>query len=151
MMPILLHRMPNVSIFFVTQLPNYQMIFFRDPSRFKMIRIDTQSLISYNSHMKKKLFKDYRQTLMQRLQNPELAILYLNEALKEKDQRIFLLALKDVLEAKGGGLALIAKEAQLNRQNLYRIFSKKGNPRWDSLTALFNVLGLQVHLSFKNS
>lgn len=101
--------------------------------------------------MKKKVFKKYQETLRQRLKNPELAILYLNDALANKDRRIFLLALKDVLEAKGDGLAEIAKEAQLNRQNLYRIFSKKGNPRWDSLTSLFNVLGLQLHLSFKKN
>lgn len=100
--------------------------------------------------MKKKVFKDYHEVLMQRLKDPELAIFYLNEALQSKDRRIFLLALKDVLKAKGDGLAEIAKEAQLNRQNLYRIFSKKGNPRWDSITALFNVLGLQIHLSLKN-
>lgn len=92
---------------------------------------------------------EYHDWLFEELQNPKLALAYLNEALKDEDQRVFLLALKNVLEAQGGDMSAIAAEADLNRQNLYRMLSVKGNPRWDSLTSLFNVLGLQVHLSQK--
>jgi probable addiction module antidote protein len=98
---------------------------------------------------KNTLHTNYSDWLLEELQDPKLALAYLNEALKDEDQRVFLLALKNVLEAQGGDMSAIAEEANLNRQNLYRMLSTKGNPRWDSLTSLFNVLGLQVHLSQK--
>lgn len=87
--------------------------------------------------------------LLEELQDPTLALAYLNEALTDEDQRVFLVALKDVLEAQNEDLTALAKEAHLNRQNLYRMLSKKGNPRWKSLTSLFDVLGFQMQLSLK--
>jgi probable addiction module antidote protein len=99
--------------------------------------------------IKKKKYTNYHELLLEELQDPKLALAYLNEALMEEDQRVFLLALKDVLEAQGGDMSAIATEAKLNRQNLYRMLSKKGNPRWDSLASLFNVLGLTMQLTLK--
>ena len=49
----------------------------------------------------KREFRDYQEKLLQDLQDPELASAYLNEALKDEDPRIFLLALKNVCEAQG--------------------------------------------------
>jgi probable addiction module antidote protein len=98
---------------------------------------------------KKRQHGDFQEYLLKKLQNPKLALGYLNEALMDEDQRVFLLALKDVLAAQGGDMTALAEEANLNRQNMYRMLSKKGNPRWDSITSLFNVLGLQVKLSLK--
>lgn len=45
-------------------------------------------------------FRNYQDKLMQDLQDNELAIAYLNESLMDEDPRIFLLALKNVLEAQ---------------------------------------------------
>lgn len=98
---------------------------------------------------KKKNQVNYEDWLSEQLKDPEFALAYLNEALVDEDERVFLLALKDVMSAQGGSVAAIAKEAQLNRQNLYRMLSKKGNPRWSSLTTLFDTLGYQIHLSQK--
>jgi len=39
---------------------------------------------------------------------------------------VFLLALRDVLEARGENIAELAEETQLNKQNLYRMLSKIG-------------------------
>jgi len=49
----------------------------------------------------KKKFRDYEEKLIQDLQDPEEALAYLNEAFKDEDPRIFLLALKHVYEAQG--------------------------------------------------
>ena len=84
--------------------------------------------------------------MSQELQDPKLALAYLNEALADDDPTVFFIALKDVLEAQGGDISALAQEANLNRQNLYRILSKKGNPRWDSVTNLFDALGYQIKL-----
>ena len=92
---------------------------------------------------------DFANYLDVKLKDPNFALAYLNEALE--DERVFLLALKDVVSAQGGEMAALARDAKLNRQNLYRILSEKGNPRWASLNSLFNSLGLQVHLSLKHA
>ena len=48
----------------------------------------------------KRTFRDFQDKLIQDLKNPECANAYLNEALLDEDQRIFLLALKNVVEAQ---------------------------------------------------
>jgi probable addiction module antidote protein len=98
----------------------------------------------------RKKYADYQDWLLEELQDPQLALAYLNKALTDKDPRVFLVALKDVLEARGGDISTLAQEARLSRQNIYRMLSKRGNPRWNSLTSLFDTMGLQVHLSSKN-
>lgn len=93
--------------------------------------------------------RDYEESLIESLRDPQEALAYLNAALMDEDQRVFLLALKDVLTAQNIDISAFAQESQITRQNIYRMLSKKGNPRWESLTSLLNALGLQVHLSPK--
>ena len=96
--------------------------------------------------MTKKQIKhiDYKEELLQLLQDPKEALAYLNAALMDEDQRVFLLALKDVLEAQGGDISAVAQESQLNRENLYRMLSEKGNPKLTSLRSILHVLGLEL-------
>lgn len=98
---------------------------------------------------KKKKIQDYQEWLVEKLKDPKLALAYLNEALLDTDKKVFLIALKDVLAAQDNDISAIAENADISRQNLYRMLSKKGNPRWESLTSLFNTLGLQMQLSSK--
>jgi DNA-binding phage protein len=46
-----------------------------------------------------KRFRDYHQDLLVELQDPSEALAYLNAALMDDDERVFLLALKNVVEA----------------------------------------------------
>jgi probable addiction module antidote protein len=85
---------------------------------------------------------DYRLGLLEDLADPEFAIKYLNAALEDEDQRVFLLALRDLAEARG--MSQVAREAQLNRENLYRMLSPNGNPQLSSLTALLRGIGLRL-------
>ena len=85
---------------------------------------------------------DYRIGLLEDLANPEEAAAYLNAALEDGDQEVFLLALRDVTEARG--MSHVARESQLNRENLYRILSVKGNPQLSSLTSLLHGVGLRL-------
>lgn len=93
---------------------------------------------------KKRMPRDFKDYLLKRLQDPEFARTYLNEALVDDDQRVFLLALKDVLEAYNSNMSAIAREAQLSRQNLYGILSDKGNPKLTSVRSVLHVLGLKL-------
>jgi probable addiction module antidote protein len=92
----------------------------------------------------KRKFRDYQEKLLQDLQDPKLATAYLNEALMDEDPRVFLLALKNVLEAQGEEMTDIARKTKLSRENLYRILSKKGNPKLTSIISLLNAVGFSL-------
>lgn len=94
--------------------------------------------------MNKKRLLNYQEKLIKDLHNPDEALAYLNAALQDEDQRIFLLALKNVLEAQGGDITSLAKKADLNRENLYRMLSKKGNPKLTSVMSVLHALGPQL-------
>ncbi len=92
---------------------------------------------------------NYQDGLSERLQDPGYATEYLNEALKEGSQEIFMLALRDVAKAKG--ISHVAKEANLNRETMYRMLSEKGNPNLSSLNKLLNTLGLTLTIGMKKN
>ena len=76
------------------------------------------------------------------LADREEAAAYLNAALEDGNPEVFLLALRDVAEAKG--VTRIAREAHLNRENIYRMLSPTGNPQLSSLNALLHGIGLRL-------
>ncbi len=92
--------------------------------------------------MNKRLI-DYQERLIKELQDPEEAIAYLNAALVDDDPRMFLLALKNVIEAHSG-ISDLAKATNLNRENLYRMLSPKGNPKLTSIVPVLSSLGLHL-------
>ena len=85
---------------------------------------------------------DYKDGLLNRLQDPEYASEYLNEALKENSQELFMLALRDVATAVGFTNA--ARKSKLNRETMYRMLSEKGNPNLSSLNKLLDTFGLSL-------
>lgn len=94
--------------------------------------------------MKKTQTKDYHKFLIEQLKDSEMAAEYLNAALDEKDDALFLQALKNVVEAQG--MSKVARKAHLNRENMYRMLSEKGNPRFSNLMSLVNSLGLSISI-----
>ncbi len=46
-----------------------------------------------------KELKEFKHYFAEKLRDPEYAIAYLNEALADEDKRVFLVALKNVIEA----------------------------------------------------
>ena len=85
----------------------------------------------------------YRESLLRSLKEPGEAAQYLNACLEDDDPRVFLMALRDVAEAHGG-VRMLSREAHLNRENLYRMLSKAGNPSLDSLSAVLHACGLRL-------
>ncbi len=90
----------------------------------------------------KEITEKYEQNLKEDLLDPLEAAEYLNAALEDGTQEVFLMALKDVADAKG--ISEIARETRLNRENLYRILSTKGNPNLKSLNAVLHSVGLRL-------
>lgn len=84
----------------------------------------------------------YKNILAPKLQDPEIAAEYLTACFEEGPD-VFLLALRDVVDAQGG-VARAAELSKLNRESLYRLFSADGNPRLSSLNAVLSALGLKV-------
>ena len=89
-----------------------------------------------------KPYIDYENGLKEALKNPIEASEYLNESLESGSQDVFLMALKDVANARG--FTQIARDTSLNRENLYRILSEKGNPQLSSLKNILDSLGLRL-------
>ncbi len=83
------------------------------------------------------------------LRDPVEAAEYLNAALEDGAQDVFLMALRDV--AKAHGLTRLARETALNRENMYRILSEEGNPQLSSLKALLDSLELKLSIEPKRA
>jgi len=77
----------------------------------------------------------------------ELAVEYLKAAMADldnpEDRGGCLLALRTVAEAHGG-LALVAAEAGIRREALYRALSPKGNPTLKTLMAVLKTVGMRL-------
>ena len=86
--------------------------------------------------------RPYRDDLIEDLKNPKTAIRYLNAVLEDGDQDAFLLALRYVAEAQGG-MTKLARTAKMNRVNLYRMLSKRGNPELVNLGSILHAMGFR--------
>ena len=92
--------------------------------------------------MRKRKTKSYKDDLLADLKDLDYAATYLSTALSDSKE-VFLLALRDVAEAQKG-ISKLAVEAQVNRENLYRMLSEQGNPRLDTLKAVLRGVGLRI-------
>ncbi|MBK1782670.1 putative addiction module antidote protein [Advenella sp. WQ 585] len=81
------------------------------------------------------------------LQTPDDIIAYLNAVIEDGDQELFIAALGDV--AKAIGMAQIAKETGLGRESLYKTFSGKTKPRFETITSVLNAVGATITLTKK--
>jgi probable addiction module antidote protein len=96
----------------------------------------------------KKLTEKYENNLKADFLDPVEAAEYLNAALEDGSHEVFLMALKDVANAKG--ISEIARETKLNRENLYRILSAQGNPKLKSLNSVLHSVGLKLSVQVEN-
>lgn len=85
----------------------------------------------------------YQEDLIEALKDPREAAAYLNVAMEEGNRELFLLALRNVAEARGGMTAL-SRKSKLNRESLYRMLSKNGNPEIRSILTLLHAMGMKL-------
>ncbi|AMC99357.1 addiction module antidote protein [Halomonas chromatireducens] len=80
--------------------------------------------------------------------DPDMALKYLRAAFdgldEEGGESAFLMALRHVVEAKGG-MAAVAERAKVSRESLYRALSPKGNPTLRTMTAVIRATGIHFH------
>lgn len=89
--------------------------------------------------------KSYKTELLKSLSNKKEAVAYLNACLEDSEE-VFLQGIRNVVEANGG-MSSFSKLTELNRENLYRSLSSKGNPKFSNLSAILKALGIK--LTFK--
>jgi probable addiction module antidote protein len=91
-------------------------------------------------------FKEYH---IEQLRDPEDAKIYLSVALEEYEEdgdiEAFLLAVKDVAEARGG-LSKLSERTSLTHQSLYKVLSEKGNPQLNTIGAILHELGFKFSI-----
>lgn len=85
---------------------------------------------------------DYKDDLLQDLKDSSYAVQYLSAAYADSPEA-FLVALRDVADAQLG-MKRLAVVAGVNRENLYRMLSEEGNPRFASLRAVLDTLDVGV-------
>lgn len=91
--------------------------------------------------------ESYHDEFIASLKDPTEAYGYLQVALEEyqidNDAEALLVALRNIADAQGG-MTELARKTHLNRQNLYSILSKKGNPRLDTFGLILKGLGFKL-------
>jgi len=91
--------------------------------------------------------RDFKEGLLEDLKDQVYAQNYLSVALEEYDKDLdasaFLMALRDVTEARGG-ITQLANKTHLNRQNLYKTLSAKGDPKVHTVESVLHGLGYRL-------
>lgn len=87
--------------------------------------------------------REFREFMIEQLADQVFAAGYLNAILTDGDQMDFLRALKYVADGRGG-MSRLAAKTRLNRANLYRIFSGKGNPEIQTMGRILDAMGFRL-------
>ena len=96
--------------------------------------------------------KNYYKDLLRDLADSKEASAYLNAALEAGDKKAFLLALRNVIKARGG-MMQFARRTKINRVSLYKMLSEKGNPGFENILFLLHAAGVKLQaapVSFQN-
>lgn len=88
--------------------------------------------------------KDYKAGLLKRLKDPDYAAGYLADVLESESQEAFLIAVKNVLDARKANISKFSKQTGLTRQAIYHALSKRGNPRLSTLNQILKAAGLRI-------
>jgi probable addiction module antidote protein len=115
----------------------------------KTILIDKkEEFMNKTKEVKMSDYKTYEEFRKAYFKNPDNAKAVkqamIEEFIESPDMPIedLLKALKEVIKVEGA--SKVAKETHLNRENLYRTFSEKGNPRIQTVNKVLNVFGYRI-------
>jgi len=88
--------------------------------------------------------KDFKIGLLKRLKDPDYAAGYLADVLESESQEAFLIAVKNVLDARKANISKFSRKTGLSRQAIYHALSKRGNPRLSTLNQILKAAGLKI-------
>ena len=87
--------------------------------------------------------RSYKDDLLKALADPDEAREYLNAALEDENPEVFLLALRDVVEANST-ISELTRAENHNHESLSKILSEKGNPQLNSIRSILDNLGFKL-------
>ncbi|NBD14667.1 MAG: putative addiction module antidote protein [Cyanobacteria bacterium] len=93
--------------------------------------------------------RSYKDDLLKALTNPIEAREYLNAALEDENPEVFLLALRDVVEANST-MSELEQATNRNRESLSKTLSEKGNPQLNNIRSILSNLGFKLTVDTKN-
>lgn len=93
-----------------------------------------------------KVSRSYQNELLKALRDPVEAAAYLNAALEERSYELFLLAVRNVVKARG--IKKLPEEGRLNQE---LILSENGNPQLSSLSVILDNIGLRFAVEVKET
>ena len=76
------------------------------------------------------------------LSDSELMADYLTEAMDDPNPDVFLAAIKEVAVARG--MTLVAEEADVGRESLYKSLSNGARPRFETISKVMRALGFRL-------
>jgi probable addiction module antidote protein len=77
-------------------------------------------------------------------QDPAFALHHLAECAKDPEPRVFLRALKQLVDAQPGGLAAVARSAKVDRAGLHRSLAGPSVPNWNTVARVLRALHLNI-------
>lgn len=80
------------------------------------------------------------------LDNEEVITEYLNAALADPEPAMFLVALGNVVRARG--MTKLANDSGLGRESLYKALAPGAKPRYDTISRIVRALGVNLHANF---
>lgn len=95
------------------------------------------------------LFDDYVLEMLKESEESQYLFLKANFEDNWDCPEAILSSIRQVAVARG--IKTLADETGLNRENLYKALSEKGNPRFDTFLKIIDALGLQISLIQKKS
>jgi probable addiction module antidote protein len=81
------------------------------------------------------------------IETKEDVIAFLQGALEENDPEFLLRTIGYIARSKG--MAQLARELNLNRKGLYKSFSEKGNPSFNTVVKVLDNLGFRLKIEQK--
>ena len=95
--------------------------------------------------------RDFDEVLFKELQDPEFAVAYLTDAIEEPaDLPGLLLAIRHVIEARGGIGKFADQMGSLNRVSIYKALSENGNPLFSTVVEVLDSLGIGLKPYIRN-
>jgi len=89
---------------------------------------------------------DYSKHIGESLQNPKFLKNYLTEAIEDKDPKILLIVLMQIIKSKPGGMSACSNETGISRQTLYNSLCYKGNPKLNTLKSILKYIGFRLSI-----
>lgn len=77
------------------------------------------------------------------LKDPDFALGFLEEVLRDGSTPSFLMAVRHVAIAQGG-MKRLAKGAKRGRESLYKALAERGNPNFETMVNVLDCLGMRL-------